>query len=286
MKRITVMSCYLKKAVILAIFLFVIFGGDKAFCKNTYIVTAQKPESGVTTQLYIYSNDEVEAAELVTLNGWKVLSVEKKPDEQSKIKESSPTEKDKEFRQQNIVNPTKNSNNSTYSNSGSALKIASNIEKISAFKSDYTQKNKPELIDNYSKNDYQLSLEKKILPKEHILKNINPVKLKYFGVVYFDFGAYKKVFTEDEIETFKSLDNVSNIIVYGHTDSVPVDPHSKSFRTNYELSLKRARFVKNAIANYTSAKNITIAGFGALMPKKDNTVNGEPLNRRVEIYGY
>ncbi len=292
MKIITVTSCCLKKTIILVIFLSVIFGGDKAYSKNVYIVTAQKPKSQTTTQFYVYANNELEAAENVTLNGWKVLDI-KKSGGQVETKEDNISETNQEVKQDEANKPTEPTDNDTSVDSESSLNKGTKIEKTSDLKNEFTSKNEPApndnySSDNYSANSYVMSLESNILPQEKVLRKVDPVKLRYFGAVYFDLGKSEKNFTEEEIKRFKSIDNESNIIVYGHTDSVPVSQRNEEFKTNYELSLKRAMFVKKAIVKYSglSADNVKIAGFGALFPKEDNTVEGQPLNRRVEIYEY
>ncbi|MBZ4672633.1 MAG: hypothetical protein JG762_863 [Deferribacteraceae bacterium] len=111
------------------------------------------------------------------------------------------------------------------------------------------------------------------------LKNIN-----FVADIYFESGKYNTDFSKFDNLTFS---NNKIYLIYGYTDSLPVKPNDY-FKTNYELSILRALEVKKYLIEKKGLKdeNLKIAGFGEFYPKKDNTFNGSPVNRRVEIYEY
>lgn len=107
-------------------------------------------------------------------------------------------------------------------------------------------------------------------------------KVTFVTEVYFDIGKF--------ITDFSHIDNITfcencKYLIYGHTDSLLVKSNP-NFKTNYELSILRAEAVKNYIAKSKKINedNLVISGFGAFYPKKDNDIDGEAENRRVEIY--
>jgi hypothetical protein len=110
-------------------------------------------------------------------------------------------------------------------------------------------------------------------------------KLKYILTVYFDPCKYSTILDNKTIDTLKSLNEKGEYIVYGHTDSVPTITKD-DFRNNYELSLKRAKFLKDFIVNISNIplNNIKIVGLGEFYPLVDNNIDGARLNRRAEIY--
>jgi len=106
--------------------------------------------------------------------------------------------------------------------------------------------------------------------------------------IYFDSGKYNATLDNRSIAIIKTLDINKDYYIYGHTNSIPVVKNSE-YASNYELSIKRAKFTKNFISSITSIpyNKLKVVGFGALRPSYDNINKGLPKNRRVEIYeGY
>ena len=107
-------------------------------------------------------------------------------------------------------------------------------------------------------------------------------------VIYFNSGKHSAVIDKRTVSAIKQLNPEKRYYLYGHTDSVPVT-FARGYSNNYALSIKRTEFVKNYILTVTniSSSKIKVAGFGALRPAHDNTVEGMSKNRRVELYeGY
>jgi len=104
----------------------------------------------------------------------------------------------------------------------------------------------------------------------------------FLGEVFFDIGEFEADFSSLDDLTFS--DN-HTYFIYGHTDSLLIKPNPY-FKTNYELSILRAKSVKDYIVKLKGIdeKNIIITGFGAFYPRRDNDIDGEAENRRVEIY--
>jgi len=76
-----------------------------------------------------------------------------------------------------------------------------------------------------------------------------------------------------------------DVIVAGHTDSVPVSKTSP-YQTNLKLSIARAAAVAQFLLNNTTIdpKRVSTMGFGEYRPIADNnTEEGRFKNRRVEI---
>lgn len=113
----------------------------------------------------------------------------------------------------------------------------------------------------------------------------NSTSLKYVLTIYFEPCKYSVLIDNETVSKIKALDPAKYYIVYGHSDSAPVE-NMKDVKNNYELSIKRAEFVKSFIISITDipADHINIVGLGEFYPKVDNTVNGALENRRVELY--
>lgn len=110
-------------------------------------------------------------------------------------------------------------------------------------------------------------------------------QIKYLLTIYFEPCKYSALIDNETVKKIKGLDSMSHYIIYGHSDSKPVNK-SNDFTDNYELSIKRAEFFKNFIISMTEipADNIKIVGLGEYYPKVDNTIDGASENRRAELY--
>ncbi len=90
---------------------------------------------------------------------------------------------------------------------------------------------------------------------------------------------------------FKKLDKDKQYVIFGFSDDVPVTSNSR-YRNNFELSLKRAKFIKDKLLSLGfKIENIKFYGLGTMYPvvKSEGHLSDlEPMpeNRRVEIYEY
>lgn len=206
---------------------------------------AEKAPKGVKTTFHIWALSEEDAKENLALNGWKILEINK-------------------------INLNKLENDSNYQdNSNMKLKATSVSLK------DENNKNNSDLLkyDNKAAPYYDYNNFKNL---------IDGKKLEYVAEVKFETGKYTG--------NYSNLDNINfndnkTYFLYGNADSLPVRPNNM-YRTNYELSILRAKEVKNYLikAKSLNEENLKIVGFGEFYPKKDNGFEGNPENRRVEIY--
>lgn len=121
--------------------------------------------------------------------------------------------------------------------------------------------------------------------------NSQYVTITLNGSLLFDSG--KAVLSEDAYPVLNQVGIIleryaeSNILIEGHTDSVPMK--SPQFPSNNELSDARALAVFYYLIENTNLDPATIthAGRGEYVPIADNTTaEGRQLNRRVEIKIY
>jgi outer membrane protein OmpA-like peptidoglycan-associated protein len=82
------------------------------------------------------------------------------------------------------------------------------------------------------------------------------------------------------LEIFDDWDQVSKIVVVGHTDA------EGSEASNLSFSIKRAQSIADKLVSYgVPVELFEIDGRGESSPIADNTsISGKQLNRRVEIY--
>jgi len=150
---------------------------------------------------------------------------------------------------------------------------------------------KVQVNDNQNKQDTSNNGDKLLQNVDNLQYNTkyeylepNLTELKFVAEVYFDAGKYDAELSALDNVTFSSD---TKYFIYGYTDSLPVKSNNL-FKTNYELSILRSKRVKKYLIEKKGLKdeNLKIAGFGEFYPKEDNTFNGNPANRRVEIYEY
>ncbi len=77
----------------------------------------------------------------------------------------------------------------------------------------------------------------------------------------------------------------ADVVVQGHTDSQPIRRTKHLWKTNYQLSLARAKTVASHLRKAgVEAARVSIKGLGSTKPLATNkTTKGRKLNRRVEI---
>lgn len=79
--------------------------------------------------------------------------------------------------------------------------------------------------------------------------------------------------------------NSSDMVVAGHTDSVPV-AFSERFQSNWDLSVSRSASVVDYLVGegFISSQNVTVTGYADTVPIASNdTATGRSQNRRIEI---
>ena len=84
---------------------------------------------------------------------------------------------------------------------------------------------------------------------------------------------------------FSAMSDASDIVVTGHTDSVPLSP-SSPFRDNWGLAAARASSVVRELSGsgLIAPDRLTATSRGETMPVADNeTADGRRRNRRIEI---
>jgi chemotaxis protein MotB len=93
--------------------------------------------------------------------------------------------------------------------------------------------------------------------------------------------------TNNIVPKLKNLPPNSKIVVYGHTDNLPVGPglQQQGIPDNLVLSTRRAADVVNyLISQGVPAASISAKGFGETRPVASNdTPQGRAQNRRIEI---
>lgn len=115
---------------------------------------------------------------------------------------------------------------------------------------------------------------------EFIVLNVNNVVLFASGR-----ADVKKEFEPVAKQIAAALDpELGNIKVIGHTDNVKLSGRGR-FKSNYELSVARAKSVEKMIAQHLSTNTrLTVEGHGEDEPVADNSTKaGRAQNRRVEI---
>lgn len=112
-------------------------------------------------------------------------------------------------------------------------------------------------------------------------------KLKQLYTVYFSLGAVNPILSKEDREALLKLPKNDRYILFGNTDSVPVGT-TNDYENNFDLSLQRADSVKKIMIELAEIPeaNLTAIGVGPLYPLAQNPEEGQPKNRRVEIYGY
>lgn len=145
-------------------------------------------------------------------------------------------------------------------------------------------------IDNYSKDDYYLTVvEKKNLEVKARLLSADEMKKAIDAAghvaLYINFDFNKADIKPDsqpiieEIVKLLKADPTLNLTVEGHTDNVGNPEYNK------QLSEKRAKAVASAVAaKGIEAKRLKTVGYGQEKPVADNNSDaGRAKNRRVEL---
>ncbi len=112
-------------------------------------------------------------------------------------------------------------------------------------------------------------------------------QLEFIALYNFELGVVKPIRNPVNNGKISALDKEGRYVVFGHADKVPVGSKSSYYGSNFELSYKRAEYIKNLMVRAgIPADNIRIVGLGSNYPTVRNNAKENPANRRVEIYGF
>lgn len=219
-----------------------------------YEVRIENNLSKVITTMAVMAEDEQQARENVSLNGWTIIGVRLLKE---RVKESY--DLDTELVSTAIPNEIE-------------LEGRINIP-----------------IDNQSngKNDIVIS---KDAGNTNIADNLELLptskELELILTIHFGLGNVSPVFNDDISKIFESLPKNRDYVLFGNADDVSVGRNA-TYSSNYELSFLRAEHIKKLlIEKGYNADKIRTVGLGTRYPLEKNGKNGSFKNRRVEIYGF
>lgn len=219
-----------------------------------YEVRIENNLSKVITTMAVMAEDEQQARENVSLNGWTIIGVRLLKE---RVKESY--DLDTELVSTAIPNEIE-------------LEGRINIP-----------------IDNQSngKNDIVIS---KDAGNTNIADNLELLptskELELILTIHFGLGNVSPVFNDDISKIFESLPKNRDYVLFGNADDVRVGRNA-TYSSNYELSFLRAEHIKKLlIEKGYNADKIRTVGLGTRYPLEKNGKNGSFKNRRVEIYGF
>lgn len=219
-----------------------------------YEVRIENNLSKVITTMAVMAEDEQQARENVSLNGWTIIGVRLLKE---RVKESY--DLDTELVSTAIPNEIE-------------LEGRINIP-----------------IDNQSngKNDIVIS---KDAGNTNIADNLELLptskELELILTIHFGLGNVSPVFNDDISKIFESLPKNRDYVLFGNADDVRVGKNA-TYSSNYELSFLRAEHIKKLlIEKGYNADKIRTVGLGTRYPLEKNGKNGSFKNRRVEIYGF
>jgi outer membrane protein OmpA-like peptidoglycan-associated protein len=246
---------YSIKLLLPILIISVLFGGvekSHADDRKLFLIQITRENSKAVTTMHVRATDIEEARSQIVLNGWVLLKIEEKPDNNGvpnhKFRYTGPA---KAWQSDKLASVSSDKNGIT-DNSTNGVKFPTDIRTALSDSSTALLAD-----DNYT----------------------------YIGSVYFDLGRFSTETTADLIDKSKQGKSSEKYLILGHTDTVRVIDNNH-FDTNFDLSRKRADFLKSVlIRNGISAVNISVEGMGTLMPAADNTDKGQPMNRRADLYG-
>jgi len=178
---------------------------------------------------------------------------------------------------------------------GMVVTPKTNVENVFAIKSTSTVKavNTALPTATYAKKSINTPVSQPTIEeKQENELNVKMVKkgnhIFFYPTIHFDSGS-----ANIKEEYFKVLDDINALIkkykytyilIEGHTDNIPI--HTKSYPSNYELSIARANAVKNYLIkrHKFNENKFIIKGYGEKKPLKPNKSEEERFeNRRAEI---
>lgn len=240
---------FFMKLLLPILIIYVLFGGvEKAAAdgRKLFLIHITREGSSAVTTMHVRAEDIEEARSQIVLNGWKLIRIEEK-------EAAEPFPADHKFR--------------------------------------YTGDNKPAAGTVRDK-----SVTAETLPQQQAaslgsaLPAGSPAILTddnytYIGTLYFNIGEFQADVPPELSAKISSLRDSGEYLILGHTDTLRVMENNR-FDTNFDLARKRAEFLKSVLtADGISSVNIAAKGMGTLMPAAENMKNGQPMNRRADLYG-
>lgn len=278
--------------------LAVLSGGADANERRIYKVLITRPNSNITTQMRVYAENEEEARENVALNGWQIISVE--PDGPAAYRGAVETRQAAASAQigsqpmsgssKHLVTVTKIGKGQIHPIGKFSVSDGANVRfrlkpdpcetlvKL-AVNGNIVDVSDKFNLKNIRKDTYVVAVFRKN-GTQCEQNNVNDSDLKEVAIVYFDLGKYKTHVSKSVSGVLNSLSSKKHYVIIGHTDDVRVIPNVE-YKDNYQLSSKRAKFVRSKL---NVSEHIKIIGMGPAYPVAPNKKNGQPLNRRAVVY--
>lgn len=277
------------KLLLLSLLTLALSGGvDRSFAsengRKLFLIELTREGSTAVTSMHIRAENLDEARSQAVLNGWRLIGIKE-------VESSAPSAENFKFKyngQNDRINgsgkksapldkdysdPARFNAEAPASENGTGLAL-----KDGAIASKNGADDKP-------KDDKLVSQKAggATLPDNStaILKDEN---YRYIATLYFGLGEYETSVPDDFLERIKDIKLDNKFLVLGHTDTVPV-VKNKYFDNNPELSELRAKFLRSFLSSKgISNTNVNIKGMGTLMPVKENLKEGQPMNRRADLY--
>ena len=227
-----------------------------------YEVRIENNISKVITTMTVMAQDEQQARENVSLNGWSVIGVKLLKE---RVKET--------------YNLSSDSVATTIPNKidlEGAINIPAAENKAQAQKKE-TLKSNENIVSKESGN-------KNVADNLELLPTSNELEL--ILTIHFNLGNVSPVFNDNVSRIFEKLPKDRDYVLFGNADDVRVGKHA-TYGSNYELSYLRAEHIKKLlIEKGYNADKIRTVGLGTRYPLEKNGKKGSFKNRRVEIYGF
>lgn len=227
-----------------------------------YEVRIENNISKVITTMTVMAQDEQQARENVSLNGWSVIGVKLLKE---RVKET--------------YNLSSDSVATTIPNKidlEGAINIPAAENKAQAQKKE-TPKSNENIVSKESGN-------KNVADNLELLPTSNELEL--ILTIHFNLGNVSPVFNDNVSRIFEKLPKDRDYVLFGNADEVRVGKHA-TYGSNYELSYLRAEHIKKLlIEKGYNADKIRTVGLGTRYPLEKNGNKGSFKNRRVEIYGF
>ena len=227
-----------------------------------YEVRIENNISKVITTMTVMAQDEQQARENVSLNGWSVIGVKLLKE---RVKET--------------YNLSSDSVATTIPNKidlEGAINIPAAENKAQAQKKE-TPKSNENIVSKESGN-------KNVADNLELLPTSNELEL--ILTIHFNLGNVSPVFNDNVSRIFEKLPKDRDYVLFGNADDVRVGKHA-TYGSNYELSYLRAEHIKKLlIEKGYNADKIRTVGLGTRYPLEKNGKKGSFKNRRVEIYGF
>ena len=220
-----------------------------------YEVRIENNLSKVITTMTVMAQDEQQARENVSLNGWSVIGVKLLKE---RVKETY-----------------------SFSADSVATTIPNKIELEGAINIPAAEK------EPQKKNENIISKEsgnKNVADNLELLPTSDNLEL--ILTIHFNLGNVSPVFNDNVSRIFEKLPKNRDYVLFGNADDVRVGKNA-TYGSNYELSYLRAEHIKKLlIEKGYNADKIRTVGLGTRYPLEKNGKKGSFKNRRVEIYGF